>query len=182
MLKQTAYSLLCSFLALTITACRQSRESVSPEIQKQLGTADYHLWVTYSNECPFCIRYTQTLREIHDSLPENWSFKFLKLLPNETWNFDWSQSLSGEIIHDSTHLWVRHFGLKVYPEALILDANGTVLYKGAIDDRAHETGLSRTVVQQAFLAHAIAQIQLNKNAKVKFQTAKGCFIEDYEVQ
>ncbi len=179
MLKQTTYSLLLSIWTLSMSACQQNAESFSPEIQKQLETADYHVWVTYSNECPFCIRYTQNLRDIRDSLPKNWSFKFLKVLPNETWNFDWSQNLSGEIIHDSTLQFVKRFGLKVYPEALVLDANGNVLYKGAIDDRAHEIGLSRTVVQHTFLAKAIAHIQSKKETPIKFQSANGCYIEEY---
>ncbi len=177
MLKQTAFSIL---LSAALAFCSGSRpDSVSPEIKKELQKAPYTLMVSYSNECPFCIRYTATIREIRKSLPKNWNFRLIKVLPEEYWDFDGIHDFSGEIIHDSAALWCRQFGIKVYPEALIIDSAAVILYKGAIDDRAHETGMIKTVKTRDYLTEAIAKIKQGKAVTKPFPNAKGCYIEFY---
>lgn len=178
MLKQTAFSIL---LSAALAFCSGSRpDSVSPEIKKELQKAPHTLIVSYSNECPFCIRYTASIREIRKSLPGNWNFRLIKVLPEERWDFDGIEAFSGEIIHDSTTLWCRQFDIKLYPEALIIDSAATILFKGAIDDRAHETGMNKTVKTRDYLTEAIAKIQQGQAVTKPFPKAKGCYIEFYD--
>ena len=178
MLKQTAFSIL---LSAALAFCTGSRpDSVSPEIKKELQKAPYTVIISYSNECPFCIRYTASIREIRKSLPENWNFRLLKVLPEERWDFDGFEMISGEIIHDSATHWCRQFDIKLYPEALIVDSAAAILYKGAIDDRAHETGMIKTVKTRDYLADAITQIKKGKAVRKPFPKAKGCYIEFYD--
>lgn len=178
MLKQTAFSIL---LSAALSFCSGSRpDSVSPEIKKEMQKAPYTLMVSYSNECPFCIRYTASIREIRKSLPENWNFRLIKVLPEERWDFDGIDAFSGEIIHDSAALWCRQLDIKLYPEALIIDSAGAILYKGAIDDRAHETGMNKTVKTRDYLTEAIAKIQQGQAVTKPFPKAKGCYIEFYD--
>jgi thioredoxin-related protein len=180
MQKQTIFLIATSILLLFSASCRNSREKASQEIIKTLETAPYHVWITYSNECPLCIRYTSTLRKIRDRLPQQWNFKFIKVIPEETWDFEWSVPLTEELIVDSSQALIKHFGLTVFPEALITDRNGKIHYRGAIDDRAFETGLSKFVSLKPYLSQAIEAIHHQKSPEKPFPTAKGCYIESYE--
>ena len=180
MLKQTAFSIL---LSAALAFCTGSRlDKASPEIQKELQKAPYTLLISYSNECPFCIRYTTKIREIRKTLPENWNFRLIKVLPEERWDFDGIEAFSGEIIHDSAAHWCRQLDFKVYPEALILDSAARVMYKGAIDDRAHETGMNKWVKTRDYLQEAIDSIQKGKVVPRPFPAAKGCYIDHNESQ
>lgn len=178
MLKQTAFSILLSSLLAFCSGSR--RDAASPEIQKELQKAPYTLFISYSNECPFCIRYTTKIREIRKTLPQNWNFRLIKVLPEEHWDFDGIEAFSGEIIHDSAAHWCAQLDLNVYPEALILDSVARVMYKGAIDDRAHETGMNKIVKTRDYLQEAIDSIQLGKAVAKPFPVAKGCYIDRNE--
>jgi len=170
-------------LSATLFFCVGSRpELASPEIKQELQKAPYTLLISYSNECPFCIRYTPFIREFHKSLPQKWNFRLLKVLAEEEWDFDGIESFSGEIIHDSTGIWCRQLDVTVYPEALILDSNARICYKGALDDRAHETGLAKTVKTRDYLLEAIDKIKKGEAVPKPFPKAKGCYIETYETK
>lgn len=180
MLKQTAFLII---LSTALIFCVGSRpEIASPEVKKELQKAPYTLLISYSNECPFCIRYTSYIREIRKSFPKNWNFRLLKVLPEEKWDFDGIELFSGEIIHDSTGNWCRQLNVQIYPEALILDSNAHICYKGALDDRAHETGLAKTIKTRDYLLEAIDKIEKGESIAKPFPKAKGCYIEYNETE
>jgi len=175
MLKQTGFLIL---LSAGLSFCTPSKSiSQLPQTDFSWANASYTIVISYSDECPFCIRYTAKIREIRKSLPENWNFKLLKVLPEEQWDFDGIDEFSADIIHDSTQSITKFLGIQVYPEAVIVDSAANLVYKGAIDDRAHETGLSKTAITTHYLDDAIARLSQGEKANEPFPLAKGCYIE-----
>ena len=169
-----------SLIILLLAACNSGANTTDEVEQAQMSSAPYTVYVTYSNDCPFCIRYTKTLQDIKNELPEYWDFKFLKVIGEEEWDFDWKGSLSVDIIDDVDAIYIDRFGMDVYPQAVIADSVGNILYKGAIDDRAHQTGLSKFKVTKKYLQSAITSISKGESPRWKHTEAVGCYIEDHE--
>lgn len=179
MQKQTSF-FSHSLIILLLAACNSGTNSINEVEQAEMSSAPYSVYVTYSNDCPFCIRYTKTLQDIKNELPEYWDFKFLKVIGEEEWDFDWNESLSDDVIDDVDAIYIDRFGMDVYPQAVIADSVGNILYKGAIDDRAHQTGLSKFKVTREYVKDAIASISRGETPKWKHTEAVGCYIEDHE--
>lgn len=177
MLKRTVYFNRIIIFSLLIASCQSKTATNDSTEQAILSSNPYTVYVTYSNDCPFCIRYTQTLREIRDSLPLNWGFKLLKVNSKENWDFDWSVSISNDMVDDEDRVYCNLFDLDVYPEAVIADSSGRVLYKGAIDDRAHAIGLSKPKLRHSYLKDAIIAVETGETVNPKKTKAVGCFIE-----
>jgi hypothetical protein len=175
--KQINFLIAFNILSWIFVSCAYSPEKASQEIKNLCQSAPYQVWVSYSNECPLCIRYTQTFRQIRDSLPSNWKFRFLKIHSNEFWDFDWSVPLSEEVLNDTALACVRYAQMNVYPEAIIIDSAANIHYRGAIDDRAIQTGISKITRQKNYLAEAIQSISNKKEPSKPFPHAHGCFIE-----
>jgi len=146
-------------------------------IDSFLSSSPYTVIITYSEDCPFCIRYTETIRELNRKLPQNFKLYLLKVLEDENWDFQDEYLPSSELLNRNKKYLISSYDLMVYPEAIVLDSAGNMLYKGKIDDRAHETGVVKTVVTHEYLKNAIDEISIGS---VKYQTetkALGCFIE-----
>ena len=169
-----------SLIILLLAACNSGSNTTEEVEQAQMSSATYTVYVTYSSDCPFCIRYTKTLQDIKNELPKDWDFKFLKVIGEEEWDFDWKGSLSDDVIDDVDAIHIDKFGMDVYPQAVIADSVGNILYKGAIDDRAHQTGLSKFKVTKNYLQSAIISISKGESHRWKYTEAVGCYIEDHE--
>lgn len=169
-----------SLIILFLAACNSGSNTSDNLEQAEMSSAPYTVYVTYSSDCPFCIRYTKTLQDIKNELPQDWDFKFLKVIGEEEWNFDWNGSLSDDVIDDVDAIYVDRFEMDVYPQVVIADSTGTIYYKGAIDDRAHQTGLSKFKVTKEYVKDAIASISRGETPKWKHTEAVGCYIEDHE--
>lgn len=146
-------------------------------IDSVLRSSSYTVIITYSEDCPFCIRYTETIRDVSKGLPKNFKLYLLKVLKDEIWDFQDEYLPSSEVLNRNKKYLISNYDLMVYPEAVVLDSTGKLLYKGKIDDRAHETGVVKSVVTNEYLKNAIDEISIGS---VKYQVetkAVGCFIE-----
>ena len=143
-----------SLIILLLAACNSGSNTTDEVEQAQMSSAPYTVFVTYSNDCPFCIRYTKTLQDIKNELPKDWDFNFLKVIGEEEWDFDWRGSLSDDVIDDVDAIY--------------------------LDDRAHQTGLSKFKVTKKYLQSAITSISKGESPRWKHTEAVGCYIEDHE--
>ncbi len=133
--------------------------------------------LTYSKDCPFCIRYTETIRKINKELPKNFQLYLLKVLEDEEWDFQDQYLTTSNLLNNNKDVIISSYNLSVYPEVLILDSVGNMLYKGKIDNRAHETGIVKSVVTKEYLKTAITEISNGTNNYIKRTQSVGCFIE-----
>lgn len=148
-----------------------------PAIDSLLRTNTYTVVITYSEDCPFCIRYTETIREINKELPQNFQLYLLKVLDDENWDFQDKYLPSSSLLNKNKDVLISRYNLTVYPEVLILDSMGNMLYNGKIDNRAHETGIVKSVVTKEYLKTAIEKLSKGSKNYTKATEAVGCFIE-----
>lgn len=171
-------------LSLLFTSCwffenKPVEQTISSKksIDSVLSSSPYNVIITYSEDCPFCIRYTETIRDINRLLPKNFNLYLLKVLKDENWDFQDEYLPSSEILNRNKNYIISAYNLMVYPEAIVLDSNGKLLYKGKIDNRAHETGVVKSVVTHEYLKNAIDEISIGSVKYVTETRAVGCFIE-----
>jgi hypothetical protein len=65
----------------------------------------------------------------------------------------------------------------VTPEAVVCDADGNVLYRGAIDDWAYAEGKKRPAPLNHYLSDALSAITSGKTPSPASTKPIGCFIE-----
>jgi hypothetical protein len=78
---------------------------------------------------------------------------------------------------DSNLVWARALGASVTPEVFLIDAEGTVLYSGALDDRALSLGERRPAATVHYLRDALDAWKSGRPASRNRVTPVGCRIE-----
>ena len=84
------------------------------------------------------------------------------------------EALSG--IFDTKHRMVSALGATRTPEAVLVDAEGKILYRGRINNRYPELGKARRVITEHDLRAALSEATSGKPVTVSRTTAIGCYI------
>lgn len=130
--------------------------------------------------CPLCKKVGPTLAE----LEEAYAGKGVRFIYVNSSKVDDAAAMSGEVenygfrgdyVSDKEGAIAGALGARTTTEAYVLDAAGTVVYRGAVDDRL---GLSanRPAADHAFLADALDAVIGGETIKVKASIAPGCLI------
>lgn len=127
-------------------------------------------------DCPLCKAYRPFISSLADSLPPDWSVRVIRedLPPSvvETsgaYGLEWGDS-GGTI--------AGKYGAVVTPEVFITEfKTGKLLYRGAIDNYAWETGKHRTSASVYYLLDAVQNIRRGLPPVPSETKATGCFIE-----
>lgn len=85
--------------------------------------------------------------------------------------------LTMELVLDPEHRLVRALHATTTPEAFVVLGNGTVAYRGRIDDAWAELGQRKHVVKHHELADAIRAVAQGRPPEVRETTPIGCVIE-----
>ena len=107
----------------------------------------------------------------------------LKVNADEVWDFMDSTGLFSinkpKVFNENSLEIAEALNMKIFPEAVVLNNNGEILYQGAIDSRVKEIGNThfRPSNNEQFLKNALVQLQNNQSVEVKQLPAKGWFIE-----
>jgi hypothetical protein len=67
----------------------------------------------------------------------------------------------------------------VTPEAILMDENGQVVYRGAIDDWVVELGKKKLKATNEYLRQAVFQYLHQQPVAIKRVVPKGCLINEY---
>lgn len=87
-------------------------------------------------------------------------------------------SLAMPAVRDVRHRWVKLVGATITPEAAVVGPDGTLLYRGRIDDRNVEHGRVLSEGYRKDLRIALDEILAGKRVSIKMTPAIGCFIAD----
>lgn len=90
-------------------------------------------------------------------------------------SFARTHSLDLPILKDPGNVVADQFGAERTPEAFLLDADGTIRYRGRIDDQ-YGVGYQRPAANRADLALAISQLLAGKAIEQPQSAAVGCLI------
>lgn len=138
--------------------------------------------VFLSTECPISQQYTRRLREIYEEFAPK-RLEFVAYFPLRTddyralGRFRREYPLPFPTQPDPKQRMARRFRATVTPEVVVQDANGFVVYQGAIDDWFVTLGKHRPEPTRHYLHDALVAI-LERQPIIPPKTDPiGCFIE-----
>jgi Flp pilus assembly protein TadD len=88
-------------------------------------------------------------------------------------------ALSLPIVRDRHHRLVRRYGIGVTPETAIVDPAGRLAYRGRIDDRYVELGVSRATAVRHDFQDALAALATGRPVPEPRTKAVGCYVTDF---
>lgn len=135
-----------------------------------------------STECPISQRYIRTLADLHQHFAAS-NVQFVALFPLRSdspqiikrFRTDYKLSFSGHPDEDA-HL-AHHFGVRVTPEVVVMQADGRVVYQGAIDDWYVGLGKNRSEPSRRYLRDALDALVMGQPVAHARTDAVGCLVE-----
>lgn len=136
--------------------------------------------VTLDPECPFSQIYLPLLDSLSVAdasvhfigvfpspyIPQDSAAKFMRASP---------AMFNG--IMDPEFVLCKALGARVTPEVFVLDGEGTLVYHGAIDDRAVRAGQKRIQATEHYLSDAINAVLRGERPAEQEVKAVGCILE-----
>ena len=134
-------------------------------------------------DCPISNRYAPTVRELEQAFSiRDVAFYMVYIdptqSPEEIKAHQQAYRYPCSSVRDDTHQLVKQMGVRVTPEAAVLDRSGRVVYRGRIDDRFVDFGKTRQVPTRNDLQIAIQEVLAGRAVQVPATKAIGCFIAD----
>ena len=184
---------LFSVLFLGLISCKgdshvQLSEVTLTDVQNrevQLGSLTGEtnaVFIFLSPDCPLCINYTKTIRELADKYKD----KPVKFIPvytggynsgNEILKFQEEYNFEIPGLMDPDLQLVKLLDASITPEAFVITPAGEKVYSGAIDNWMYETGKKRTAITENYLDAALTQLLNDKKPNPERTEPVGCFIE-----
>lgn len=132
-------------------------------------------------DCPIANRYAPELKRIEaDYAKKNVSFYRVYVYKEATLESIAAHTKDYEYkwpaVHDKDHTLVKATGVRVTPEAVLLMQDGTIAYRGRIDDMYVEHGRLRESGYRRDLRVALDEVLSGKAVTLARTTALGCFI------
>ena len=146
-----------------------------------LGTTATVL-VTLDPECPFCQMYLPLLDSLV-ALPGYGAVRFVGVfaspyIPRDSAaKFMRASPAMFNGIMDPEFVLCKALGARVTPEVFVLDGEGSMVYHGAIDDRAVRAGQKRIQATEHYLSDAINAVLRGERPADREVTAVGCILE-----
>lgn len=135
-----------------------------------------------STECPISQRYVRTLVDLHQHFaPSNIQFVAIFPLPSDSpqvikrFRADYKLSFSGH--PDADAQLARHFRIRVTPEVVVMQADGRIVYQGAIDDWYVGLGKNRAEPSRRYLHDALDALAMGQAVAHARTDAVGCLVE-----
>jgi hypothetical protein len=141
------------------------------------------LIVLLSPECPMSVNYTLTLNQISEKFRDR--LEITGVIPGRTVKddevnrFASAYKLTFPLLVDKDRILVRMVKGKVTPEAFLFNADGTLVYSGAIDNWLTELGKKKQKPDMFFLQDAILNTINGSPVTVPYVKAQGCLVNDY---
>lgn len=191
--------LILAFPFLTAVAFGQQREVffsaeefqdyVLPSIPAQNSISllskamPYSVLVFLSPECPLCKNYSVVLEKL--SLDFKGKAAFVGVFPGNAYSgkeieeFEKKYWISFPLVMDTAKVWAKKLQITVTPEVVVLDKEGRMVYRGAIDDWAINPGKQRIHPSQSYLYNALQASVKGLTVSPRITQPVGCFINDY---
>ena len=141
------------------------------------------LFVLLSPECPLCKNYSKVLNKIHEEFGKD--LNIYGIVPGKAYSvkevnrYATEYKIEFPIYIDKLKQLTTYLNGTVTPEVILLNKEGELVYRGAIDDWVTELGKNRLVVSNEYLKTAITQYLANLPVSVKSIEPKGCLINEF---
>ncbi len=136
-----------------------------------------------STECPLCQNYTTVLNSLYHQY--NKQIIFYGIFPGKTVtakeveDFKLAYKISFPLLIDSTIQFSKYVQAAATPEAVLLNENYNLIYKGAIDNWLVTLGKKRVKPTENYLEDAISNNLNHAGITTKRTKAIGCKINDF---
>jgi hypothetical protein len=142
-------------------------------------------YVFLSTHCPVSNGYIQTLNALHGRFPAKPVDLFGVVSDASVTRADAVEHFREfkaefPILFDSSGLLQQTLKPTHVPEAIVLDRNGQLVYRGAIDNACEALGRRRPKAEKEFVADAITAALDNKLPAIAETKPVGCLIESFE--
>lgn len=138
--------------------------------------------VFLSPECPLCQNYTKVLNALKNQFGDH--LQVQGIIPGDAYSgedvtsFINKYKVNFSVAIDKEFKLSRYLQASVTPQAVLLDNNGKLVYKGAIDNWVTGLGKKRAVTSEHYAANAIQQYLAASPVTVKYTRSYGCKIND----
>ncbi|KIC95654.1 redoxin domain-containing protein [Flavihumibacter solisilvae] len=153
-------------------------QPASLTLQKQLTVI-----VFLSPDCPLCKNYAPVLNKLKEDFDQQ--VNFIGIIPgaaytqNEITAYSDRYKLLFDLVVDKQKKLSKFLEASVTPEVLVIEQNGNLVYRGAIDDWVVNLGKKKLKAEHEYLRTAIQQFLYHQPVMVQRTTPKGCYINDY---
>ena len=182
--------LLLQLLLIAIALTAQDRVNPSLTIQDIHGQAQHPfqakgkaaLVFFIVPDCPISNRYARTIKQICDNQACTLVYVDPDLTPDtvEKHKADFGHGTYPAII-DATQTLAKAAGATVTPEVVVILPNGTIAYRGRIDNTWSSLGKNRRQPTETDLKNALDEISAGKPVTTPRTKAIGCFITPIEL-
>ncbi len=132
-------------------------------------------------DCPISIYMTKDLSEMFDIYKKDFDFK--AVFPNALSNYKTASiflekyKLNGfELIIDEDQSLTNKYGATITPEAIVLNEQDEILFRGRINDGYFDIGKKKSKPSDFTLRKSLDKIFEDKKVSEPWPIAKGCFI------
>lgn len=142
------------------------------------------VYVFVSVDCPVSNRYAPEVRRLHDRFAAQ-GVRFTLVYPNPA---ESPASIRDHLLayaypvgafRDPTHSLVKHARISITPEVAVFTPDGTLKYRGRIDDRHVRLGLERPAATTHDLADALTSVIAGTAVRTPRTQAVGCYVADF---
>ena len=148
----------------------------------ELKGAVASILIFVTHDCPISNAYAKELERLrHDYVPKKFRFQLIYVDPDlksdalEKHNSEYGLTHYTSIL-DAKHALVKATGATVTPEAVVVGANGKILYRGRIDNLYSAFGKSRGYATEKDLRQALDAILKGKPVPNPRTKVIGCYI------
>ena len=144
-------------------------------------TARAVVLIFVSIECPICGRYAPEIQQLQARFSkQDVAFWFVQPAddesPEATRRYLKEFGYSMDLVRDPKRVLVQRAGATITPEAAVFLPDGTMAYRGRIDDRYADFGKTRPAPTRRELADALESILAGRPVAVTNAPAVGCSI------
>ena len=111
-----------------------------------------------ATECPVAQRYTMRLKRLHTEFTTQKNTTFVAVYANENDSLDDVKAYVAKaeypflVVKDTTGYLARTLGATMTPQAVVIDTNRTLRYRGPIDDNRYEPRVKNHYLRDVLLA------------------------------
>ncbi len=136
-----------------------------------------------SVDCPIANSYAPHINRLHETFgPKGVRFRLVypdaSLKPDDVNRHRKEYSLEPEAVIDTDHSLVEQAGASVTPEVVVFDKEGTLRYRGKIDNRFTDYGDKRRVATEKYLEDALRRLIAGEDIEFREEKAVGCLIDE----
>lgn len=166
-----------------ISSFQLYNNSIQKEIKLASPSTNYSLFVFLSPECPLCQNYSNVLNSLHEKFKGY--VNMYGIVPGSAYNqkdivgFASTYHIGFPLLTDADKKLSDYLKASITPEAILLDSNGQLIYKGAVDNLLEGLGKRRIKATNNYLEDAITATINHQAVTVKTTKAVGCKINNY---